>query len=166
MLPSRLQTLFIISLFFCCLSLGCNQGPPPPAVTLELRVADSVPVPGWEEKTIFGTGETIYVSPVPALTGKDFKRVKASEERLGIDLPVDEGQLSISIECNKEGARKLLGVTSTNLRKQLAIVVDQRVILAPKINSAISEKAELQGSFTREQRAEIIDLFNRAIISE
>lgn len=159
---------FLSSLFcFCWLVtlMSCQPAPELPPVTLEFRIADTIAVPGWEQVTILESGETVHVAPNPVLTAQDLKVVKAAEQRWGPDRPVQQGQLAIRFECNRTGAAKLRAATSANLKKRLAIVVDGRVIMAPTIQAAIGESAELTGSFSPAERQHLIDQFERALDS-
>ena len=62
------------------------------------------------------------------------------------------GQISIEIKFNAEGAKKFERITSKNIGRQLAIVIDGKCYAAPTIRSPISGgHAEISGSFTKEE---------------
>jgi preprotein translocase subunit SecD len=49
------------------------------------------------------------------------------------------------------GAVKFAKVTGENINKRLAIVLDNRVVSAPNINSQIKESGIIEGNFTAEK---------------
>lgn len=66
---------------------------------------------------------------------------------------------SLNCTFNAEGARRMKKLTSTNLRRQLAIIFDGSVISAPTIQSPISTECQLTGNFTQDEvRSMIIPL--------
>lgn len=85
-------------------------------------------------------GRTLIIDKTPMLTG---------------DLLVDanttffEGKPAVSFKFNSVGARKFGDLTSQNVGRIFAIVLDGKVITAPKINTAITGGAGvISGSFT------------------
>src|SRR5207244_8195044 len=52
---------------------------------------------------------------------------------------------------NSEGGRKFGKVTSENIGRQLAIILDGRVQSAPRIESRIASDGRITGSFTQEE---------------
>ncbi len=87
-------------------------------------------------------GRTYLIKKAPILTG---------------DLLVDanatfyEGQPAVGFKFNHIGARKFAEITTDNIGKLFAIVLDGKIITAPKINSVISGGAGvISGSFTSE----------------
>ncbi len=49
------------------------------------------------------------------------------------------------------GAEKFASATGANVGKQLAIILDNRVQSAPRINERITDQGVIQGSFTAEE---------------
>ena len=72
----------------------------------------------------------------------------------------DEAQrICVSMEFNAEGAKKFAEITTQNLHKNIAIVLDGKVQTAPQVQSVIPNgRAQITGSFTDEvvQRYAII----------
>lgn len=97
-----------------------------------------VPTPGatlaegeTEEKPVFHT----------VMTGQDLKAV-------GVDSPI-ANTYQINFELTNDGREIFAEHTSANIGKYLAIVLDNRLISAPVISSAITEgTGTIQGSFT------------------
>jgi len=89
-----------------------------------------------------GTGQkpedTVYHT---IMTGAMLKKAYVSQDRTG--------KPGVSIEFNDEGAKIFREYTSNNTGKVLAIVLDKKVISAPKINDVIPDgKAIISGKFT------------------
>ncbi|MES2677118.1 MAG: protein translocase subunit SecD [Pseudomonadota bacterium] len=87
-------------------------------------------------------GRTYLIKKAPILTG---------------DLLVDanatfyEGQPAVSFKFNYLGARKFAEITTDNIGRIFAIVLDGKIITAPKINSVITGgTGVISGSFTTE----------------
>lgn len=87
-------------------------------------------------------GRTYLIKKTPILTG---------------DLLVDsnatfyEGQPAVSFKFNYVGAKKFAEITTENIGRIFAIVLDDKIITAPKINSVITGgTGVISGSFTTE----------------
>ena len=66
------------------------------------------------------------------------------------------GQPAVSFVLDKEGTRRFREKTSNNINRQLAIVLDDKVITAPVIRSAIDGgRGEISGSFTVSEANEL-----------
>jgi len=65
------------------------------------------------------------------MTGADLKSVNVTTDRTN--------NYQVAFELNSEGAQIFKDFTSQNVGKILAIVLDKRVISAPRINSAIPD---------------------------
>lgn len=73
----------------------------------------------------------------------------------------------VGFVLNAAGARQLGALTSDNLpdslqgfSRRLGIIVDGQLYSAPAIQSPISKRGQITGSFTREQAAELADVLN------
>ena len=77
------------------------------------------------------------------MTGKDLKQVQVTQDRLG--------QYVIQFDLTPEGAKIFADFTAANVGRYLTIVLDNKVISSPVINSAIPDGSGIiQGSFTAE----------------
>jgi preprotein translocase subunit SecD len=100
--------------------------------------------------------------PEPAADGKEYQLlyfVKSNAELIGTALsdarvdisggtsnPAAAGQSVVSLELNRDGARKFARVTGANVNKRLAIVLDDRIYMAPVIRSKIPNgRAVIEG---------------------
>ena len=78
------------------------------------------------------------------LTGKDLKDSKASAGQ--------NGQPLVTLEFNSEGAEKFATLTAVNVGKQIAILLDGKVLTAPVVNEAITGgHAQITGSKTMQE---------------
>ncbi len=85
------------------------------------------------------------------------KEIEISGENL-IDAQAtyNEGQPVVSFKFNNQGAKKFAKVTADNVGKPFAIVLDGKVITAPRINEAIlGGSGIISGSFTVEEANEL-----------
>jgi SecD/SecF fusion protein len=67
----------------------------------------------------------------------------------------ETGQPVVTFKLDKEGARLFGEMTRDNIGRALAIVLDNRVITAPVIRSAIGASGEISGSFTVREAGEL-----------
>lgn len=67
-----------------------------------------------------------------------------------------EGLPAVSFRFNALGARKFAEITKDNVGKILAIVLDEKVVTAPRINGVINQGSGIiSGSFTTEEANEV-----------
>ena len=103
-----------------------------------------VPIPPADATT--GSSDTPVELPVfhTMMTGKDLKSIV-------VDSPIS-GTYQINFELTSEGSTIFADFTSKNVGKTLAIVLDNKIISSPTINTAITEgSGTIQGSFTYEE---------------
>lgn len=90
-----------------------------------------------------------YVST--GLTGKDLKRASVQFGSNSIS-----GDPVVAIQFTSEGAQKFADITKRNLKKQVAIFLDDMPITAPTVQDEItSGEAVISGSFTTESAKEL-----------
>jgi preprotein translocase subunit SecD len=88
------------------------------------------------------------VDKVATITGKDLRSVRRS---------VDEwNNPAVSFTLNSDGARRFEKVTSENIGKPLAIILDGKIQSAPTINARISESGIIQGRFTLQEAEDLV----------
>ncbi|MGE5360478.1 MAG: protein translocase subunit SecD [Bacteroidales bacterium] len=136
---------------------------------LELDLVESGPMPTKEAllqntggqvpanmKIVSGTssreGETpsaeyYLVRRTPVVTGSDLRNAKPT---------LDENNLpAVSFSLKPEGARKFGKVTGENVGRALAIVLDNSVMSAPRIDSRITDSGQISGHFTQKEAADL-----------
>jgi preprotein translocase subunit SecD len=99
-----------------------------------------------EAKAEAGQRQDLYylVHKSAVITGRDLKNARPS--RSG-----QFGQMGVTFFLTAGGAGKFASATGANVGKQLAIILDNRVQSAPRINERISDEGVITGSFTAEQ---------------
>jgi len=93
--------------------------------------------------------ETVYwvVDKQRTVTGRDLKNARPSR-----------GQLSepiVEFSLNPQGAEKFADLTGNNIGKPLAIVLDGRIVSAPRINARIRDSGIIEGGFTEESAQDL-----------
>ena len=81
------------------------------------------------------------------VTGTDLKTASVSRGRIGE--PV------VTFSLTPEGSKKFGDLTGANIKRRLAIVLDNKIVSAPVIESQITERGEIKGSFTAQQAADL-----------
>lgn len=93
-------------------------------------------------------GQVFYLlSQVAAVTGRDLTGAQPASGK--------NGQPSVNFTLSRDGAVRFGEVTAKNIGKQLAIVLDNRVVSAPVIQSQITDSGEITGSFTPQQTSDL-----------
>lgn len=94
------------------------------------------------------TGNTYYAvrKSVP-VTGTDLKTARVQKGRLG--------EPTVGFSLTPDGGRKFGELTGANVKRRLAIVLDNKVVSAPVINSKIEDQGIIEGSFTTQQAADL-----------
>jgi preprotein translocase subunit SecD len=97
-------------------------------------------------------GEAGYylVDRVATVTGKDLRTVRRS---------VDEwNSPAVSFSLNPDGGRRFEKATGENIGKQIAIILDNRVISAPRVESVIPAATGgiIRGRFTAEEAEDLV----------
>ncbi|MCL2800783.1 MAG: protein translocase subunit SecD [Treponema sp.] len=101
---------------------------------------------GLDEQKVdaFGNLEYIVVKREIGLDGNYIE--DASVERNSMS-----GKPEISFRLNSEGGNIFYSLTSANIGRPLAIVLDNKVKSSPNINAAIRERGSISGDFTQEE---------------
>lgn len=100
-------------------------------------------------------GEKVYyiVKTSPVITGRDIKKAIQTKDQFG--------NPSVTFSLESDGANKMKRYTAANIGKKLAVVLDNRVLVAPVIHSVLSYDLVVTGNFTIEE-AEDLALMLRA----
>ena len=87
------------------------------------------------------------VRRVPAVTGRDLRTARPTLD--------ENNRPAVSFSLNNDGARKFGMFTQANIGKQLAIVLDNRVVSAPQIQSRIDDEGRITGNFTNQESQDL-----------
>ena len=101
-----------------------------------------------------GTSEPVYylVRRVAAVTGRDLRNARPSLDEFN--------QPAVSFTLNREGASKFGDVTSQNIGRGLAIVLDGQVRSSPTIQGRITDSGQITG--VSQQEAEDLQITLRS----
>ena len=91
--------------------------------------------------------EMVTSKPYKGFTGSYIETARVGRGEIG--------QAEIEFTLNNEGASLFQQITSENIGKQLAIVLDGNLISAPTIQSTISKNGQITGDFTDEEASEL-----------
>jgi len=107
-------------------------------------------VPSDKEVIPDSTNENIFylVNRFAEVTGANLKDARAGQ---GGDSGVDA---VVHFSFNAEGGQKFYALTSKNINKRLAVVLDGKVITAPNIQSAIRENGQISGMRSSQEAKE------------
>jgi preprotein translocase subunit SecD len=127
-----------------------EQGPSP--VRESLLVYNQVPsgmeiLPGASGSA--GDSGTVYylLRAAPAVTGRDLRTAQPTLD--------ENNQPAVRFTLSSDGARRFGKVTGENIGRQLAIVLDERVQSAPRIDSRISTDGRITGGFTQQEAQDL-----------
>jgi preprotein translocase subunit SecD len=91
-----------------------------------------------------GAGSTYYqVRKVAVVTGKDLRSARQTLD--------ENSQPAVAFSLSNDGAIRFGKVTGENIGKQLAIILDGKVVSAPRVESRISNDGRITGTFTQEE---------------
>jgi preprotein translocase subunit SecD len=131
-----------------------EQGPFPDEASAKAAYASNPPpdiqiLPGTIEGAPGQPASTGYyaVRRVPAVTGRDLRNSRPTLD--------ENNRPAVSFSLNNEGARKFGIFTQANIGKQLAIVIDSRVVSAPQIQSRIDDEGRITGTFTNQEAQDL-----------
>ncbi len=129
-----------------------EAGPAPDQATLLSTLGGAVPE---GQEVVQGApaagqpGASFYlVSKIPVITGNDLRNAKSTIDMIG--------QPAVGFTLNSDGVTKFSRVTSANVGRYLAIILDNRVQSAPVIEGPITTAdAQITGTFTQQEVADL-----------
>jgi preprotein translocase subunit SecD len=94
-------------------------------------------------------GSTVYyvVRRAAAVTGRDLRNARPTLD--------ENNQPAVSFTLGGDGATRFGQVTEQNINRQLAIILDNRVFSAPRIQSRIADQGRITGSFTQQEAQDL-----------
>ncbi len=124
-----------------------EAGPAPTREALLQPYGGKVPpdmevVPG-EGGSVENPSSWYLLKKVAAATGRDLRSAKPSLD--------ENNRPAVSFTLTSDGSRKFGKATGENIGKSLAIVLDNRVRSAPRIDGRITDQGTIYGSFTTEE---------------
>lgn len=92
-------------------------------------------------------GFLVALTDTAAVTGADLEDARVTTGEYGYP--------AVSFQFNGDGAKKFGNLTGANLKKKLAIVLDNTVQSAPTINARITRDGQITGQFTMEEARQL-----------
>jgi preprotein translocase subunit SecD len=113
---------------------------------------EGVPVPA-DAEVVRGdpkrsAGGFYLVDKVAAVTGKDLRSVRQSQD--------EWNSPAVSFSLSPEGSRRFEQVTGENIGKEIAIILDKKVISAPRVEDRISGSGIIRGRYTIEEATDLV----------
>jgi preprotein translocase subunit SecD len=102
-----------------------------------LKMVEAKAEPGRTDRSYY------IVRKQAVITGRDLKNARPSQGQFGA--------ATVSFFLTAGGSQKFGAATGANIGKQLAIILDNRVQSAPKIDDRITDSGIIKGSFTPEE---------------
>lgn len=129
-----------------------NGGTLHAAMQFEVRVADTVAGADTREAVDTGAGRTIHLHRDVVLTNDDIAGTRV------VTLPTGFG---VEVELTTAGAARMRSVTTANVGRLLALLVDGSVLAAPRVTSAIDQLGIISGTYTRDEAERLAEGIRR-----
>ena len=100
-----------------------------------IRAASSEPVTGWDRMQL--DDRVVFVSPTASLTAADIAKAEPTTM---------SGRKAIAIEFTDGGADKMRSLSAAQMDKLIAIVLDGKLIFAPRVRSEMSKQGVITGN--------------------
>jgi hypothetical protein len=100
-----------------------------------IHAASEQPVTGWDRME-YNT-HAVWVNPAASITSADVLRAEPNTR--------PDGARAVGVVFNDEGAKKMTDLSHAQLNKLIAVVVDGRVIFAPKVRAEMGREALVTG---------------------
>jgi len=117
-------------------------------VEFEIRLAESIAGDGLTEALVGKTDQKVYLHSKPVITRQDIQEARLLKD--------ETSGYVIELTFTAKGAEPLSEATSKNRNKQLAVLINGRVVFAPRILAAISNSARIMGNFTAGEASDIV----------
>lgn len=123
----------------------------PNCQTIEVSVVAERP-DGSTRRLSSSEGKRIYLTAKPLLTDHDFTHATVT---------LTEGQFVLNLDMTAESEQRIQTFTGNNVGKELAFLVNGRVIRTPKIRDPIVGSGFLIGAFNRDEAQKLADAINQ-----
>jgi preprotein translocase subunit SecD len=106
-------------------------------------------LPGTHEDAMGRAAGTEYyaVRKVVPVSGTDLKNARVTKGRLG--------EPTVGFSLTPDGGRKFGDLTGPNIGRRLAIVLDNKIVSAPRINGKIEDQGVIEGNFTTQAASDL-----------
>lgn len=117
-------------------------------VDVQLRLAESTARDGLAEALVGKTDQKVYLHSKPVITRQDIQQARLLKD--------ETSGYQIELTFTAKGAERLSEATSKNRNKQSAVLINGRVVCAPRIFATVSNAAVIEGSFTAQEASDIV----------
>jgi TonB family protein len=111
------------------------------ATQLEIRLAEVAPAPGLLEAIVSGSGQPIYLHPMPLASGADVTGARV--------IDIGNSRFAVGVTVSGPAAARLASGTAGHIGKPLAIMLDGQVI-SVVVRDPIGDSAMITWNFTAE----------------
>jgi preprotein translocase subunit SecD len=101
-----------------------------------IRAASSEPVAGWDRMQL--DDRVVWVSPTASLTAADIAKAEPTAK--------PDGKKAIGVEFTDAGADKMRRLSAAQIDKLIAMVLDGKLIWAPRVRSEIGKQGMITGN--------------------
>lgn len=117
-------------------------------VKVEFRRAETKNAEGLVEAKVEGTRTKVYLHKEADATNKDIASARVFEG--------DNKKVLIEVTFTKDGAKKIATLSGEHKGKPVAVVIDGKVVCAPVLRAPLTDKAQISGSFTKDEAEKIV----------
>jgi preprotein translocase subunit SecD len=107
-----------------------------------IRAASPESVEGWQRMQVEHSDRVVWVSPTAALTASDIAKAQPNTSKTG--------DARIAVVFTDAGAKRFADLTTAQLHKQIAMILDGKVIWAPMVmaefHANVGKEGMLAGS--------------------
>ncbi len=140
--------LIVLTLFILTLSAEELPGKQPWSVKFELRLASYEYVEGFEKSSL-PSSQSIWIFSEASINNNDVLQAWTEETGDGF---------AVMFQLTEDGTLKFARFTKSNAGKFVAIMIDNRVVSAPKIMSEITGgRALIEGNLTEKEAKRIAE---------
>lgn len=117
-------------------------------VQIEFRLAESTAGDGLSQAAVGKTSQKVYLHVEPVITRQEIKAARLLKD--------GTSGYMIELTFTAKGAERMSEATSQNRGKLLAVLINGRVVSAPRILATISNGARITGAFTAAEASDIV----------
>ncbi|MEP7012654.1 MAG: hypothetical protein ABJC13_20210 [Acidobacteriota bacterium] len=120
-----------------------------PRAALEIRfVAEGEPKDGL--KVTGPEGESLWVEKEIVISSAD-----VAEVHVGLDMDLEH--YGVTLFFTPQAAQRLHDATAHNLGRQVAVLLNGIVVIAPRVQSPLGPSARISGNYTREAATKLAE---------
>lgn len=121
----------------------------------EVDPMEGVPPGAMVAQPLPGVGEHVEVVAIrPSLTGARLRSARATND-------THSGEFALAFELDDEGRRQFCNITTEHTGERFAILFDNQVMTAPRINEPIcGGSGQISGNFTAQSASDLATILN------